>query len=204
VYCLENLPPCNSSAYCSLVRIASTAESLRRDAPMNREEDLSMLSYPTLTARRTRLTWGVLPLALLVAFLLAACGGTGTTTNTTPTATTQPTTAPAATTQPTTAPAATTPTSASSGSVVTVKIVENNGVYSFKPAKISIKAGTEVKWLNTSDAPHIVASDTTGAFTASSTLTQNQAYTHTFSSAGSFPYHCSIHPYMKATVTVMS
>lgn len=85
-----------------------------------------------------------------------------------------------------------------------VKIVENNGVYSFTPAKLSIKVGTQVKWLNTSDAPHTVTSDTAGVFGSPSNLTQNQTFTFTFTTAGTFPYHCNIHPYMKATITVTS
>ena len=85
-----------------------------------------------------------------------------------------------------------------------VKIVENNGVYSFTPATLSIKAGTQVKWLNTSDASHTVTSDTPGVFGSPGNLTQNQTFTFTFSKAGTFPYHCSIHPYMKAKITVTS
>lgn len=143
--------------------------------------------------RRTRLSWRFLPLAMIVAFLFAACGGGGTTTSSSPTATTQPTSAPTATA-----------TSQASSSVVTVKIVEKDEKYSFSPATLSIKAGTQVKWVNTTDTPHTVTSDTAGAFTSSSTLTQNQTFTNTFTSAGSFAYHCSIHPYMKATITVTS
>lgn len=148
-------------------------------------------------ARRRRASWGFLPLAIIVAFLFAACGGTGTTTTPTPTATTQPTSAPTATTQPSPSP---TPTA----TVAMVKIVENNGVYSFTPTKLSIKVGTQVKWLNASDAPHTVTSDTAGVFGSPSNLTENQTFTFTFTTAGAFPYHCNIHPYMKATITVTS
>ena len=152
-----------------------------------------MHMYPSSFARRTRLSWRFLPLAMIVAFLFAACGGGGTTTTSSPTATTQPTSAPTATA-----------TSQASSSVVTVKIVENNGVYSFTPATLSIKAGTQVKWLNTSDAPHTVTSDTSGVFGSPGNLTQNQTFTFTFTTAGTFPYHCNIHPYMKAKITVTS
>ena len=156
-----------------------------------------MHMYPSSFARRTRLPWRFLPLALIVAFLFAACGGGGTTTTSSPTATTQPTSAPTATAQPSQSPA-------SNSTVAMVKIVENNGVYSFTPATLSIKAGTQVKWVNTSDAPHTVTSDTAGVFGSPGNLTQNQTFTFTFSKAGTFPYHCNIHPYMKATITVTS
>jgi plastocyanin len=141
-------------------------------------------------ARHTRLWWWILSLATVV--LLAGCGGS-TAANPTPTATTPP--APTATTQPSpTAPA----------TVVTVKIVEKNEKYSFQPATLSIKVGTEVMWVNTSDAPHTVTSDTAGDFGTTSAITQNQNFTFTFTSPGTFPYHCNIHPYMKATITVSS
>ena len=36
----------------------------------------------------------------------------------------------------------------------------------------------------------------------SANLPQGGSYSHTFASAGSFPYHCTIHPSMLASVTV--
>jgi plastocyanin len=149
-------------------------------------------------ARRTRPLWAYLSLALVVALLLVACGGGGgTTTASTPTATTQPTPTPT----PTTAP---TPTPTPKPTVVTVKIVEQNEQYSFKPATLSIKMGTQVEWQNVSDAPHTVTSDTAGVFGSTSNIAKNQTFKFTFSKAGTFPYHCNIHPYMKATITVTS
>ena len=154
-----------------------------------------MNAYLASFARRTRSLWGYLSLALLVALLLAACGGGGTTTASTPTATSQPTPT------PTTAPS---PTPTPTPTVVKVKIVEQNEKYSFQPATLSIKMGTQVEWLNTSDAPHTVTSDAAGDFNSTSNITQNQTFKFTFTKAGTFPYHCNIHPYMKATITVTS
>ena len=154
-----------------------------------------MNAYLASFARRTRSLWGYLSLALLVALLLAACGGGGTTTASTPTATSQPTPT------PTTAPS---PTPTQTSTVAKVKIVEQNGKYSFQPATLSIKMGTQVEWLNTSDAPHTVTSDAAGDFNSTSNITQNQTFKFTFTKAGTFPYHCNIHPYMKATITVTS
>ncbi len=154
-------------------------------------------TYLSSFARRTRSLWAYLSLALIVALLLAACGGGGTTTASTPTATTQPTPTPS----PTTAPS---PTPTSTPKVANVKIIEQNGKYSFQPATLTIKVGTQVEWLNTSDAPHTVTSDAAGTFGSTSNITQNQTFKFTFSTAGTFPYHCNIHPYMKATITVTS
>jgi len=154
-----------------------------------------MNRYPSSFARRARLFWAFLLLAMVAALLLAACGGGGTTTTSTPTATLQPTATP--TSQPS-------PTPTLTSKVVTAKIIETNGVYSFQPGTLSIKAGTQVEWLNTSDAAHTVTSDTAGVFGSPGNLTQNQTFKFTFTSAGTFPYHCNIHPYMKATITVTS
>ncbi len=151
-----------------------------------------MNMYLASLARRTRSLWGYLSLALVAAFLLAACGGGGTTTTSTPTATSP-------TPTPTTAPSPTpTPT------VAMVKIIEQNGRYSFQPATLNIKVGTQVIWTNTSDAPHTVTSDTVGVFGSPANITQNQTFKFTFTTAGTFPYHCNVHPYMKATITVTS
>lgn len=129
-------------------------------------------------AKRSRVFWGVLSLATVAALLLVACGGGGTTTTSTPTTTT--------------------PT------VVKVKIVEQNNMYSFQPATLSIKVGTQVVWTNTTDAPHTVTSDTGGVFGTTSNLTSNQTFMFTFTTAGTFAYHCNVHPYMKAAITVTS
>ncbi len=85
-----------------------------------------------------------------------------------------------------------------------VKMVETNGKYSFEPASLSVKVGTQVEWLNTTDAPHTVNSDTAGTFASTGNITQNQSFKFTFTTAGTFPYHCNVHPYMKATITVTS
>ncbi len=116
--------------------------------------------------------------ALLGVIWLVSCGQS--TTGTTPTAT------------PTT-----------SAKEVQVKMVEQNDQYAFQPATLTIAKGTKVTWTNTSDAPHTVTSDS-NAFTASSSLQQNQTFSMTFNTAGTYAYHCSIHPYMKATITVTS
>ena len=123
-----------------------------------------------------RFLGSVLALAVAVTLLLAACGGGA---SSSPTATAAPT-----------------------GSQV--KIVENNGKYAFDPATLSIKKGTQVVWTNASDEPHTVTSDDAVTFNTPNQITQNQTFTFTFTTAGTFIYHCNIHTYMKATITVTS
>jgi plastocyanin len=93
------------------------------------------------------------------------------------------------------------------GSVVAaagqVTMTEANGRYAFTPAKTFVNVGATVTWTNGTDAAHTVRSDS-GSELASSTLNQNAAFRHTFSSTGTFTYHCSIHSYMKGSVVVLA
>jgi plastocyanin len=50
-------------------------------------------------------------------------------------------------------------------------------------------------------APHQIASDTM-AFTGSQTLGQGGTYSFTFTTPGTYSYHCAIHPFMKGTIIV--
>jgi len=70
----------------------------------------------------------------------------------------------------------------------------------FNPATITAVAGTTIKWIN-KDAVNHTATSNTGVFDSGS-LGTNSTYSHTFSSAGSFPYFCKVHPGMTATVVV--
>jgi amicyanin len=74
--------------------------------------------------------------------------------------------------------------------------------YKFTPASLTINVGDTVTWTNHDTAPHnIVVTDGPEKFT-SPTLQNGQTFSHTFTQAGTYSYYCSIHPDMKATVTV--
>ena len=72
--------------------------------------------------------------------------------------------------------------------------------YAFKAPKVTIKPGTAVVWKNMDDDPHTVTADD-GSFDSKG-LGQGDTFRHVFSKAGTYPYHCSAHPYMKGTVIV--
>ena len=72
--------------------------------------------------------------------------------------------------------------------------------FAFSPNSITISPGDTVTWTNNDAVSHRVTADD-GSW-ASSVLGPGQSYTHQFNSAGSVPYHCSIHPSMTATVQV--
>ena len=72
--------------------------------------------------------------------------------------------------------------------------------YAFNPATLTIAANTTVTWTNKDGVGHTVTSDT-GVF-ESGTLNTNGTFSYTFTTPGSYPYHCTPHPYMTATVIV--
>jgi amicyanin len=74
--------------------------------------------------------------------------------------------------------------------------------FAFAPAVIKVVAGTTVTWTNGDPVQHDVHAPSVGL--QSPVLNQNDTYTHTFSSPGTYPYICSIHPFMHGTVVVTS
>ena len=79
--------------------------------------------------------------------------------------------------------------------------------FAFSPASITVTKGTTVAWVNQDAANHQIINDaqgsiTQGALFSSNALQKGASYSFTFDTPGTYPYHCAIHPTMKATVTV--
>ena len=131
--------------------------------------------------------------ALSTLVLLAACGSGSTTTGTGTTPTTGTTNTPAA-------------TATQAGNTQTVMIItDSSGTFAFSPASLTIKAGTTVTWKNTTVSPHTVTSDDGNTFNSGTTnpiAAQSGTFSFTFTTAGTFAYHCEIHPFMKAKIIV--
>lgn len=70
----------------------------------------------------------------------------------------------------------------------------------FNPATITVTAGTTIVWTNKDAVTHNVTSTT--ALFGSGSMSTNATYSHLFSASGSYPYSCTIHPSMTATVVV--
>jgi plastocyanin len=70
----------------------------------------------------------------------------------------------------------------------------------FNPSSITVVEGTTITWTNKDPGAHTVTSDD-GAFNSGS-LGSGKTFTFTFSTAGTFLYHCSIHTSMTAKVIV--
>ena len=126
--------------------------------------------------------------ALSALVILAACGGSSTNTGTTPT---------------TSIPTATATQAGNAQSVMI--ITDSSGSFAFSPATLTIKAGTTVTWKNATAVGHTVTSDDGKSFDsgmANPIAAQSGTFSFTFATAGTFAYHCSIHPFMKATIIV--
>ena len=72
--------------------------------------------------------------------------------------------------------------------------------FAFAPATLTVSAGSTVTWTNHDEEPHTVAASD-GSF-HSPGMGTGATFSHTFSTAGTFDYVCSIHPMMHGTVVV--
>ena len=73
--------------------------------------------------------------------------------------------------------------------------------FAFSPPTLTINAGDTIIWTNKDNTPHTVTSDL-GTELDSPYLSRDNAYSHTFTQAGTYKYHCRPHPYMKGTIVV--
>jgi plastocyanin len=151
----------------------------------------------TLRRRLSRMGLLVVGLLLLAAALLVpGCGSSTTTTAAGGPTTTSSTSGGAYGATPTTTTTAATPTTAGSGGA---QVTLQN--FAFSPASVTVKVGDTVTWTNKDSANHTVTADDGTTF-ASSTLSSGATFSFTFTKAGTYAYHCSIHTSMTGTITV--
>ena len=79
---------------------------------------------------------------------------------------------------------------------VTVKIAN----FAFNPGVTTVPVGTAVTWTNNDDDAHSVVANNK-AF-RSSPLDTGDSYTFTFTTPGTYAYHCSLHPQMVGKIVV--
>jgi plastocyanin len=72
--------------------------------------------------------------------------------------------------------------------------------FAFSVSSLSVATGTTVTWTNNDAAAHTVTADD-GSFDSGS-IAAGATFTHTFTTAGTVAYHCSIHTTMKANVVI--
>jgi amicyanin len=137
---------------------------------------------------------------------LAACGG--------PAASPAASRAPGTSVPAASSPAASTSAPASPAASATVAATQSAaggtavGVKDLKfvPAETSVKVGATVTWTNQEAIPHTVkwSDGSPEASAESPQMGEGDTYQRTFSTAGTYPYICGIHPRMTGTVTVGS
>jgi amicyanin len=74
--------------------------------------------------------------------------------------------------------------------------------FAYQPANMQVRAGTTVTWTNQDNVPHSVTFK--NGMKDSGLLSQGQSFSYTFNTPGTYQYYCTVHPYMVATVTVIS
>jgi plastocyanin len=135
-------------------------------------EDLHMRS------RGLTVALGAVALSALV--LAVACGGSS-----------------LSTTTPTPPP----PSNGGAAADVTITIVGMNGAQSYSPNPGSVRAGQTVAWHNADSTSH-TATANSGAFDTGIIPPGATSAPIAMPAAGTFAYHCSIHPTMTGTLSV--
>lgn len=87
------------------------------------------------------------------------------------------------------------------GADKTITIVGENGANSFSPSPDTVNVGQTVAWHNAAAITH-TATANGGAFNTGNIGAGKTSAAITMNTAGSFPYHCSIHPTMTGTLVV--
>ena len=74
--------------------------------------------------------------------------------------------------------------------------------FAYSPASLTIVVGDTVTWTNSDTEAHTTTAD--DASWDSGSIANGASGTVTFSTAGTFPYHCPIHPARTGTITVQA
>ncbi|HET9684829.1 MAG TPA: hypothetical protein VFP15_12050 [Gemmatimonadaceae bacterium] len=74
--------------------------------------------------------------------------------------------------------------------------------FAYVPATVHVPAGGSIAWVNceTDGTPHTASAD--DASFSSGLLNRNDVFVRAFPTPRTAPYHCDLHPFMKATVIV--
>jgi len=76
------------------------------------------------------------------------------------------------------------------------------GDFFFSPAAVTINVNDQVKWTWIGSIGHTTTSDT--GLWDSGVKGNGSTFVNTYTTAGSFPYHCTVHPFMTAAITVQA
>ena len=88
------------------------------------------------------------------------------------------------------------PSSSASGGSKDAVTIDN---FKFSPATLTVSAGTQVTVTNDDSTAHTATADDGNSFDTGN-IDPGSSGTIDVPKAGSYAYHCSIHPFMKATI----
>ena len=71
----------------------------------------------------------------------------------------------------------------------------------FSPATLTVPAGTTVTWVNHDGDSHSVESSDK-RFPSSTLLNTGETYAYTFTTPGTYKYHCGVHSFMTGKIVV--
>jgi plastocyanin len=95
----------------------------------------------------------------------------------------------------------TTPSTPTASADVTASILGQFGSQSFTPNPVSMKVGQTIAWRNTDSIGHTATGDN-GGFNTGTLASGATSTPIAMPTAGTFTYHCSIHPGMIGTIVV--
>jgi plastocyanin len=72
--------------------------------------------------------------------------------------------------------------------------------FKYEPPTVTVRKGGRVRWTDSDAAAHTATADDRSFDTQ--TIDKGAAGVVSFTTAGTFAYHCDFHPFMKATVVV--
>jgi plastocyanin len=136
----------------------------------------------------------LLSLAAGAVLLVAACSSGGASTAPSAAASAEPSTAASAEAS---APAG---GAACSESAAAGEVSVSIEGFAFKPADISATVGQTITFTNGDSAPHTATLDDGSCTTPN--IAGGASDGLTFTAAGTYPFHCNVHPNMKGTITV--
>lgn len=90
---------------------------------------------------------------------------------------------------------------ATTGLGTPAKMVAATSDLKFDPTPVTVKTGQVIQWTDTSSVPHNVTFDNNPELT-SQNLGQGDTWQVEFTVAGTYAYHCTIHPGMDGQITV--
>jgi plastocyanin len=138
--------------------------------------------------------------ALAIIVLLAVAGGVYTVAKNKPVSSTSSNQTGSSTGPMSNMPSNSNANNGSQAPTATDKVTVQN--FAFSPANITITKGTTVTWTNNDSVAHTIVETDGKSGPNSSSVNPGSSFTFTYSQAGTYQYHCSIHPQMTGTVTV--